>query len=1072
MDYLRKIYCNLGIRMSRLINFKMQEIMHLRGKILLCVNSHCDDLSLPQLEEVRENAKSEGHSIEEFVILLDEYKCARFLNDKEYLAVIKHRLLELDSIFNSKEKFFSDWFDSVYLDNQQQVVKKQTYNYISQLYDIIQESADNLGAHLDFKSSLICSRMMLKLASLNCIEVEKELEGIYTFAVNFGYIADYNMAMYYYNIAIQKTREIKDDALEYVALMRKWSVCEISSRTIPGVNLDTELTSALQGIHNLCEKYNTTPDALGKYFLYSEERKKADSPSSGKEIEYRINRIKEAKPMYPLLLCLNRGDFNGALPYVEELKEAEMLAYGGDIGFSNAEQIIGIYLRYFDSQSRRNSSDEVENNDSTEDEELWPNFPEEVYPKDKYYRSLMYEGDFVAKHHYLSAQNMCDYAFELAMELYSDYYQAMALYNKAQIFEVQKEKEEAIMLYREVLNILENPNSSSDVDVSPNLRFAALVAMGRLLREFDSEESIDYYTKAIDEMPQNSSIQKSQICELLIERAEAYKDRGEQVKFEKDLITALGIIILEARLRIPFMDQEVREMYWEKAVSPIRKILSLLDDSNSEKLKIAAYNAVLFSKGILLSSEQTIKSIIENDPDCSSLLPLFNEVQEHETLQSPWGTQTEDSTGEYSEWYMKKTKLLLAVQDKVGGKFDFLDYCFDNVVSTLQKGQVVVDYFDYEIDGGDQQYAAFIVKAKSTVPTIIKLCKESDINAIFDDAIEEGSYYEAYNPRNIYSFELTRALWKPIENLAEMSLGDEVFFVPSGAISKIPIESLPIVEGKDILLSQYYRKIARLSHVRVLSVVTRVENWDSVALFGGLDYGDEHFDAQDPSNFRGYNISMVSDTPTQLEAWRYLGGTRQEVLTIANTLKMAQKKVMLFKEREGTVDSFKAFSGKAPDIIHIASHGFFETLKSAVCLPALQSNDPMSLSGLVLANGNEGWLRGDSKNHDGIITAAEVARMRLDSQLVILSACQTGDGVVKADGVYGLQRGFKKAGVKTLIMSLWNFEDQEGQLFMQLFYSKLVGGANRYKAFCEAKHEMAMSNPDDPLLWAGLIMLD
>ena len=182
----------------------MQEIMHLRGKVLLCVNSHCDDLSLQQLEEIREKAKKDGHYIEEFVILLDEYKCARFLNDKESLAVIKHRLFELDNNFNSKEKFFSDWFDSVYLDNQQLIIKRQTYNYINQLYDIIQECADNFGAHLDFKSSLLCSRVMLKLASLNCIEVEKELEGIYTFAVNFGYIADYNMAMYYYNIAIKE----------------------------------------------------------------------------------------------------------------------------------------------------------------------------------------------------------------------------------------------------------------------------------------------------------------------------------------------------------------------------------------------------------------------------------------------------------------------------------------------------------------------------------------------------------------------------------------------------------------------------------------------------------------------------------------------------------------------------------------------------------------------------------------------------------------------------------------------------------------------------------------------------
>ena len=182
--------------------------------------------------------------------------------------------------------------------------------------------------------------------------------------------------------------------------------------------------------------------------------------------------------------------------------------------------------------------------------------------------------------------------------------------------------------------------------------------------------------------------------------------------------------------------------------------------------------------------------------------------------------------------------------------------------------------------------------------------------------------------------------------------------------------------------------------------------------------------------------------------------------------------IRVFKGGEGTVTSFKELSGNTPDIIHIATHGFFETRESSVNLPALRSANPMSLSGLILSNGNEGWLNGTPKNHEGIITAAEIAHMQLPCQMVVLSACETGEGVVKSDGVYGLQRGFKKAGVGCLIMSLWNLDDMGGQAFMQLFYKKLSEGSNRYKAFYEAKHQIKNAFADMPFMWAGMIMMD
>ena len=90
----------------------------------------------------------------------------------------------------------------------------------------------------------------------------------------------------------------------------------------------------------------------------------------------------------------------------------------------------------------------------------------------------------------------------------------------------------------------------------------------------------------------------------------------------------------------------------------------------------------------------------------------------------------------------------------------------------------------------------------------------------------------------------------------------------------------------------------------------------------------------------------------------------------------------------------------------------------------LYQNDPFktdnsfSRSGLILAGANSAWV-GKSlpvEIEDGILTAQEVSMLNLqETKLVVLSACETGLGEITSEGVFGLQRAFKKADVKTMI---------------------------------------------------------
>jgi CHAT domain-containing protein len=133
----------------------------------------------------------------------------------------------------------------------------------------------------------------------------------------------------------------------------------------------------------------------------------------------------------------------------------------------------------------------------------------------------------------------------------------------------------------------------------------------------------------------------------------------------------------------------------------------------------------------------------------------------------------------------------------------------------------------------------------------------------------------------------------------------------------------------------------------------------------------------------------------------------------------------------------------------------------------------MDLSGLVMSNGNKGWLYGTPVRHEGILTSSDIARMDLrGTSLVVLSACNSGNGLLVSDEMYGLQRAFKKAGVKTVVMSLWNESDVVGSMFMTRFYHNLlVEKLSLRDAFNEARREVRNRFPH-PLYWANYLMLD
>jgi CHAT domain-containing protein/Tfp pilus assembly protein PilF len=113
----------------------------------------------------------------------------------------------------------------------------------------------------------------------------------------------------------------------------------------------------------------------------------------------------------------------------------------------------------------------------------------------------------------------------------------------------------------------------------------------------------------------------------------------------------------------------------------------------------------------------------------------------------------------------------------------------------------------------------------------------------------------------------------------------------------------------------------------------------------------------------------------------------------------------------------------------------------------------------------------DSLDEDGFLQVSEIYHLRLASDLVILSACQTGKGCLeKGEGVLGLPRIFFYSGAKSVVSTLWKIDDKSTAIFMKHFYSFLSQSMDKAQALRLAKLEMIRSKYSHPFYWAAFVL--
>lgn len=527
--------------------------------------------------------------------------------------------------------------------------------------------------------------------------------------------------------------------------------------------------------------------------------------------------------------------------------------------------------------------------------------------------------------------------------------------------------------------------------------------------------------------------------------------------------------------RAPYMSAEERESLWHTVSSlftrmtPYALKAGLLHDPFTR----SCYDALVMSKAFLLEAERSLADVVRKEGteadmrDYMLLTRLKNRIK---TMEKDYQLNA-DSILSLSQ---SADRIAARLAGRCGGYAEitgFMDVDHKAVRNAMKTGDVLIDFTDFVPEDKGRRYAAYIIKKEDDNPLLKYLFAESLIDSL--GISRPDMYYDAD-----YAPQMLKLLWEPLsEHVAE---GATVYYVPSQLLFQVSLESLPLADGS--LLGSHYNFV-RLSSAREVLRAQRPalkEAPRTAVLYGGLQY-----DMQ-PETMAGeakkYNLSALmltrGGTARGDSLFRELPGTAEEIARIGKILEGCGWKVTLRTGMEGTEESFMSMHGKSPQVLQIATHGFYYTPGRASGVDYLRGySDAMSLSGIVLSGGNAAWtgkpLPGGVLG--GILTARSIAGIDLSgTEMVVLSACQSAQGMATSEGLYGLQRAFKKAGAGTMVMALWSVSDKAAADFMTVFYERLASADcrwNKRKAFEQAKAALRRNNPD-PFYWAAFIMLD
>ncbi len=511
----------------------------------------------------------------------------------------------------------------------------------------------------------------------------------------------------------------------------------------------------------------------------------------------------------------------------------------------------------------------------------------------------------------------------------------------------------------------------------------------------------------------------------------------------------------------------------------------------------AAINMVLRGKGLAMDvmSAQQIAAVCKNDPFVDSLLMEHGKLCERIAsivLSSAGGIKDEL----LEDLFHKKETL----ETKISTICTVLEFpktadpvSYQKVISCLPRNSALLEYVryeDYDYENifmnreFDSAYSAIILTS-SGEKTIIGLGDASVVDNLIGEYLTtmssafgqqlSGEDNESVNRINDVSARLHTLLFVPFEDY--LSDVEKIYVAPDGMLNLLPFETLMQDSGK-YLIEDY-------QFIYLTSGRDLLKNNPDLSSHEAYVIANPDF-MTDPSNMSvSVAPEMASEFVSRCHApaveclasmFSPLPMTKQEGVSVADLLSRTGKYDVTYLElgmaREGIIKSLS----QPPDILHLATHGYFCEQGENAYL-----SNPLLRSGLILAGANRTIGAADSGapgGEDGVLTAMEVSGLNLiGTDLVVLSACQTGIGDIQSgEGVFGLRSAFLHAGAKSVVMSMFAVPDESTSDLMKNFYQNWLSGQSKASALRNASlkilNERRLNRAStNPIFWGGFILV-
>lgn len=529
-----------------------------------------------------------------------------------------------------------------------------------------------------------------------------------------------------------------------------------------------------------------------------------------------------------------------------------------------------------------------------------------------------------------------------------------------------------------------------------------------------------------------------------------YEDEKDWQTLEDELVKYCNGMRQQISNNIPSMTDEQREHFvvgFDKAHS---SAIEALQKHPTKKLAELCFDNISFRNGLLLRSNLAIKNSISRlgDKKVTALYNALIKSRRDLVYESISGRIIKNTDKIESRINEIEKELALKCTDFKTTK-DNNDYKHNILQKSLSNTESVVELVEHK----GSLFA--LVLEKNTGVSYVSIGKISSIQNTLHKSIDDIYHDER----------LTKFIWENISKVIPNV--SKIYYLPIGKFNQIALGSLYMGKNRylcDIINLHLLQDPSSLANKEQLLadsyLFTSSNKYRMVSLWGGIDYGEN------TKLFSGNNSRSAIKRGESLVPLIF---TKLEVENISSMLKEKAIANNVYENAMATKTSFKKRSGKGDYILHISTHGFFNDSTSL-------SNSMLS-SGLFFAGANNYWCDnyaqiGKGKD-DGILRSAEIANINLSGcSLVILSACETGLGFSDSgEGVYGLQRAFKLAGAKKILMSLWEVDDRATTILMTNFYRYLLEGKDANTAL-EISKKVVRDQYPSPEEWGAFVLLN